>query len=383
MERARAELPTSETPYALSSKAWNTESTLRHALDSSQYRDCRIRYISGRGFESRWSLQATLPMFEEGTLKNQECRPSQQLPMLYCQHLRHSLAGLLPQHCHWDLCHAGGVFRYRRHLSGDLSTWKAWMKMARCAEIRGPQMRTGLPSRKRTGKTGIVEFRAKSSLRFIQVEIKPTMWASSLFTPTGSCQNRCHPDLVLPHSVTKGAGTRETSYHSASAPSLALQAPSFLLLIASESKIQIEFLKPGLRPAPITLIPRPLFFFFLHPPSLILFSPFTLSRHLLSPLSRLCSSIARHLLASHSFVAVICSATIPVFLFRRSGSSRFTSSIVNNVVPRGRDAWQRVSWCPDGHRLVDVGGSGASQRPEYNMYDGPFNRPVRSSSHGH
>lgn len=111
-------------------------------------------------------------------------------------------------------------------------------------------MRIGLPSRKRTGKTGIIEFRAKSSLRFIQVEIKNTMWASSLFTPTGSCQNRRHPDLVLSHPVTKGAGTRKTSYHSVSAPSLALQAPSFLLVIASESEIQIAFLNSGLRPAP-------------------------------------------------------------------------------------------------------------------------------------
>ncbi|OIW26259.1 hypothetical protein CONLIGDRAFT_467738 [Coniochaeta ligniaria NRRL 30616] len=79
------------------------------------------------------------------------------------------------------------------------------------------------------------------------VEAKFAKGEASLFKPTGSCPYGHLPQPVPSHSVKGRAGARKTSYHSILAPSPNIQMSSFLSAGASESKIQIAFLKSGQR----------------------------------------------------------------------------------------------------------------------------------------
>ncbi|KAH8903756.1 hypothetical protein BR93DRAFT_179188 [Coniochaeta sp. PMI_546] len=196
---------------------------------------------------------------------------------------------------------------------------------------------------------------------------------SLLLESTNSCQCGPSPCSVPSSSVKDWVGARIISDHLVPALSSNIQTSRFQVSfgraklhqnLTSKLRFQdcssyiVHVLTSDLfNFCTSSSIPRPLFL--LH----------TSPRHLISSSLRLCDCIARGLLTIHSFGCCCFFSLIgrhhrvleQLLIPKRGSRQHHTPSIVSTVAPRGQDAWQRVSWCCDGHRLFDVSGSGASQ----------------------
>jgi hypothetical protein len=192
---------------------------------------------------------------------------------------------------------------------------------------------------------GLYQLRGSGNGRFLGPSVHPSESAkrvSSLCKSTGSCRHDPLPSPLPSHSVIGMAGARKTSYDLMPAPSSNIRMPFSRLAICF--RVRNPNCVPQIRPASdfahlsSSRFHLFYFFFFLHlpfscPPSHF-FPPSSPS----SP--RLYSCIARHLLASHSFVAVVASTTsaaITAFScsshYPETASRRLAPSIVSTAAP--------------------------------------------------